>query len=105
MACAMGNLSCVQQLLSAPGIDVNVKNGHGETAVMIAKDYHVLVLLKKYSKICDDFPIHTVGKVVLCGNTGAGKSTLTKVLSILLLQFIYRVLMSTGCCRLEVISM
>ena len=93
LACEMGNLSCVQQLLCTPGVDVNVKNGRGETAVMIAKDYWVLVLLKKYLKICDDFPVHTVGKVILCGNTGAGKSTLTKVLSILLFQIIDRVLM------------
>ena len=85
-ACAVGDYSSVQQLLSAPGINVNVKNGDDKTPVMIAEDYQVLALLKKYLKICDDFPVHTFGKVVLCGNTGAGKSTLTQVLCTLLFQ-------------------
>ena len=46
---------------------------------MLAQDYGILALLQKYMKSCEDFPVHTVTKVVLCGNTGAGKTTLAQV--------------------------
>ena len=79
VSCARDSLDVVQLLLSVPGIDVNIKDAINRTPVMRAHDYRILALLKKYTKCCDDFPVHTVTKVVLCGNTGAGKSTLAQV--------------------------
>ena len=79
VSCARNSLDVVQLLLSVPGIDVNIKDARNRTPVMHAHDYRILALLKKYTKSCDDFPVHTVTKVVLCGNTGAGKSTLAQV--------------------------
>ena len=79
MSSARNSLDLVQLLLSVPGIDVNIKDAENNTPVMCARDYHILALLKKYTKSCDDFPVHTVTKVVLCGNSGAGKSTLAQV--------------------------
>ena len=58
---------------------MSIKDVNNGTPVMRARDYRILALLKKYTKSCDDFPVHTVTKVVLCGNTGAGKSTLAQV--------------------------
>ena len=58
---------------------MSIKDVNDKTPVMRAGDYRILALLKKYTKSCDDFPVHTVTKVVLCGNTGAGKSTLAQV--------------------------
>ena len=66
-------------LLSVPGINLSIKDAHGRTAVMVATEYKVLDLLNKYVKNCEDFPIHSFGKVILCGHTGAGKSTLAQV--------------------------
>ena len=65
--------------MPVPGIDVSIEDVNNRTPVMRAGDYRILALLKKYTKSCDDFPVHTVTKVVLCGNTGAGKSTLAQV--------------------------
>ena len=79
MSSARNSLDVVQLLLSVPGIDVNIKDANKETPVMCTQDYRILALLKKYTKSCDNFPVHTVTKVVLCGNTGAGKSTLAQV--------------------------
>ena len=72
-------MQCVQILLSVPGINLNIKNEHGNTAVRVAKEYRVLNLLKKYIKNCEDFPVHSFGKVIICGHTEAGKSTLAQV--------------------------
>ena len=58
---------------------MNIKDAENKTPVMCAGDYRILALLKKYTKSCDNFPVHTVTKVVLCGDTGAGKSTLAQV--------------------------
>ena len=78
-----GSFDVVQNLLSAPGINVDIKDAVGRTPVMVAEqDYRILALLEKCMKCYDDFPVHTITKVVLCGNTGAGKSTLAQVRSI-----------------------
>ena len=70
--------NCVRILLSHPGIDINIKNNEGRTAMMDA-GYTSLGVFKQVIKTCNDFPADSYGKVVLCGNSGAGKSTLTQV--------------------------
>ncbi|KAL5515482.1 hypothetical protein EMCRGX_G000655 [Ephydatia muelleri] len=37
-------------------------------------------MLQKYTISCEDFPVHTYGKVIMCGDSGAGKSTLTEAI-------------------------
>ena len=66
--------TCVRALLSHPGIDINIKNNKGRTAMMGA-GYKSLGMFNA----CKDYPADSYGKVVLCGNSGAGKSTLTQV--------------------------
>ena len=70
---------CVRLLLSTPGIDANLVNHRGNTPLKLATDYEVLTMLRKYTTSCEDFPVHTYGKVIMCGDSGAGKSTLTEV--------------------------
>ena len=79
MAAEFGREDCVRLLLSAPGIDTNVVNHRGKTPLKLATSYEVLTLLQKYTTSCEDFPVHTYGKVIMCGDGGAGKSTLTEV--------------------------
>eukprot|EP00731_Ephydatia_muelleri_P006009 Em0003g257a len=69
--------SCVRTLLFHPGIDVNLKNNQGRTAIQDA-GYASLRVFNQVLKTCSDFPADSYGKVVLCGNSGAGKSTLTQ---------------------------
>ena len=61
-----------------PGIDVNIKNSDGRTAMMVAR-YRSLGVFNQILKTRDDFPADSYGKVVLFGHSGAGKSTLTQV--------------------------
>ena len=75
----MGRGDCVRLLLSVPGINVSLENGYGYTPLMLATAYEVLILLEKYTTSCKDFPVHTYGKVIMCGDSGAGKTTLTEV--------------------------
>ncbi|KAL5505183.1 hypothetical protein EMCRGX_G006578 [Ephydatia muelleri] len=72
-------ISCVKTLLSHPGIDINLRNGRGRTAMMGAR-YESLSVFKQVLKTCNDFPADSYGKVVLCGHSGAGKSTLTQAI-------------------------
>eukprot|EP00731_Ephydatia_muelleri_P000664 Em0001g664a len=71
---------CVRLLLSTPGIDANLVNHRGETPLMLATTYEVLTLLHKYTTSCEAFPVHTYGKVIMCGDSGVGKSTLTEAI-------------------------
>ena len=51
----------------------------GRTPLMVARAYDVITLLQKYATCYEDYPVHTFSKVILCGDTGAGKSSLAKV--------------------------
>ena len=75
-----GNVDCVKALLSTPGIDVNIQNSDGDIPLKIATKYEVITILQKYTTSCEDYPIHSFGKVILCGDTGSGKSTLAQVI-------------------------
>ena len=72
-------ISCVRTLLFHPGIDVNLKNFEGRAAMRDA-GYGSLSVFNQVMKTCNDFPADSYGKVVLCGNSGAEKSTLTQVM-------------------------
>ena len=74
-----GHLECANLLLSIPGIEVNKQNTQHKTPLMMATNYGVLTTLQKYTTSCEDFPVHRFSKVILCGNTGAGKTTLAQV--------------------------
>ena len=75
-----GYITYVKHLLSTPGIAANTKNQKQQTPLMVTTKYDVITSLQKYSTCYEDYPVHTFNKVVLCGDTGAGKSTLAKVL-------------------------
>ena len=79
MAAESGRVGCVRLLISTPGIDANLVDHKGNTPLKLATDYEVLTMLQKYTTSCEDFPVHTYGKVIICGDSGAGKSTLTEV--------------------------
>ena len=63
-----GRAKCVRALLSHPGIDVNINNKQGRTAMMEA-GYGSLGVFKQMMKTCSDFPADSYGKVVLFGHS------------------------------------
>ena len=72
------NASCVRALLSHPGIEINIKNKREQTAMMVA-GHTCLGVFNQMLKTCNEFPVDSYGKVVLCGKSKAGKSSLTQV--------------------------
>ena len=80
LAARAGHTTCVKHLLSTPGVAVTTKNQKKKTPLMVAKNYDVITSLRRYSTSYEDYPVHTFNKVILCGDTGAGKSSLAKVL-------------------------
>ena len=73
----------VKALLATPGIDVNIQDYNGRIPLKLATKYEVLTMLQKYTTSCEDYPIHSFGKVILCGDTGSGKSTLAQVITMM----------------------
>lgn len=78
MAVIEDKVDCAKLLLSHPGIDINIKNKRSNRAKMKAQK-KTLAFLNLVEKTCNDFPVDSYGKVALCGNAGAGKSTLTQM--------------------------
>ena len=78
----INRMSCLRALLSHPGINIELKNLRGHTAMMDA-GYESLGVFNQVIKTYNSFPADSYGKVVLCGNSGAGKTTLTQVMCIL----------------------
>ena len=74
---------CVKTLLSSPGIDVNIQDSKHQIALKYATKYDVLAVLQKYTINCEDYPIHSFGKAILCGDTGSGKTTLAQVIIVM----------------------
>ena len=72
-----------KHLLSTPGIVVTTKNHKQQTPLMVATNYDVITSLWMYSTSYEGYPLHTFNKVILCGDTGAGKSSLAKVIGLL----------------------
>ena len=58
---------------------MKIRNYKHLTPLMMATKYDVITLLQKYSTCYEDYPVHTFNKVILCGDAGAGKSSLAKV--------------------------
>ena len=65
--------------MATPGIDVNIQGFDGLIPLKMATKYEIITMLKKYTTNCEDYPIHSFGKVILCGDTGSGKTTLAQV--------------------------
>ena len=70
-------MTCVQELLTVPDVDVKVCNNKGMTPETVAAEGDkkaVVEWLKKCKSSSREY-----SRVVLCGNTGSGKSTLAQV--------------------------
>ena len=84
VACSRGHTSVVQLLLQDRRVDALSEDKYGHTPVYYAEissnRYQLLKLFKPLLQSRKDYPIHSFTKVVLTGNSGAGKSSLAKVI-------------------------
>ena len=78
-----GHTDIVRWLLHDGRIDIMAKDSSGKTSIDLAlqgkKSCQLLELFQPVIESTKLFPIHTYGKTVLTGNSGAGKTTLAKV--------------------------
>ena len=84
VACSFGHTTVVQLLLQDRRVDALSEDKYGRTPVYYAEissnRYQLLKLFKPLLQSRKDYPIHSFTKVVLTGNSGAGKSSLAKVI-------------------------
>ena len=80
--CYFKHTHIVEWLLHEGTIDVMAKDNKRRTCIDLATNcYPLLKLFKPLVDSKKSFPIHSYNKVVLTGNSGAGKTTLAKVIS------------------------
>ena len=81
-ACHFRRTHIVEWLLHEGRVDVMAKDNKRRTCIDLATNcYPLLKLFKPLVDSKKSFPIHSYNKVVLTGNSGAGKTTLAKVIS------------------------
>ena len=84
LACRYGNTLAVKYLLQDGRVNVSSEDIYGRTPVDCAelsnKSYELLKLFHPLLKSRADYPIHSFTKAVLTGNSGAGKSSLAKII-------------------------
>ena len=77
----------VQYLLTTGKVDPLAKNDYGETPVDYASrqrnSYDLLKLFQPFSQCKRDFPVHTYTKLILTGYSGAGKTTISRLILLL----------------------
>ena len=86
LACRKGHACIVKYLLSTGKVDPLAKNKYGDTPVDLASRHeNCNNLLKLFQSVPQykNFPVHTYTKLVLTGYSGAGKTTISKLILLL----------------------
>ena len=90
LACLSQSVRVVEYLLSTVNAYANAlaKNAHGKTPVDLASiapnfNYDLLKLFHSLIQCKKDFPVHTYTKLLLIGNSGAGKTTISQLILLL----------------------
>ena len=78
-ACAFNHAHIVQYLLSTGRVNPLTENKNGYTALYYASDnYDIIKLFEPFEECRTAFPVHTFTKLILTGDSGAGKTTTAK---------------------------
>ena len=81
IACIRNHAHIVQYLLSTGRVNPLTKNKFGDTALSIASNkYDILKLFEPFEECRTAFPVHTFTKLILTGDSGAGKTTITELI-------------------------
>ena len=80
-ACRYNHAHIVQYLLSTGRVNPLTKNKYGHTALSYASDkYDIIKLFQPFEECRTAFPVHTFTKLILTGDSGAGKTTITELI-------------------------
>ena len=79
-ACSRNHAHIVQYLLSTGRVNPLTKNKSGNTALSFASGYDIIKLFEPFEECRTAFPVHTFTKLILTGDSGAGKTTITELI-------------------------
>ena len=79
-ACLRGHAHIVQNLLSTGRVNPLTEDKYGHTALTWASDYDIIKLFEPFEDCRTAFPVHTFTKLILTGDSGAGKTTITELI-------------------------
>ena len=80
-ACYNNHAVIVQYLLSTGRVNPLAKNKAGRTALTYTTGkYDILKLFQPFEECRTAFPVHTFTKLILTGDSGAGKTTITELI-------------------------
>ena len=80
-ACLYNHAHIVQYLLSTGRVNPLTKNKLGYTALSFAsRRYDIIKLFEPFEECRTAFPVHTFTKLILTGDSGAGKTTITELI-------------------------
>ena len=81
IACAHDHAHIVQYLLSTGRVNPLTKSKYGNTALYYASGkYDIIKLFEPFEECRTAFPVHTFTKLILTGDSGAGKTTITELI-------------------------
>ena len=80
-ACIRDHAHIVQFLLSTGRVNPLTETKAGRTALSVASDkYDIIKLFEPFEECRTAFPVHTFTKLILTGDSGAGKTTITELI-------------------------
>ena len=80
-ACLYNHAHIVQSLLSTGRVNPLTKTKDGYTALSFASNhYDIIKLFQPFEECRTAFPVHTFTKLILTGDSGAGKTTITELI-------------------------
>ena len=80
-ACIRGHAHIVQYLLSTGRVNPLTETKYGDTALYYASGkYDIIKLFEPFEECRTAFPVHTFTKLILTGDSGAGKTTITELI-------------------------
>ena len=82
LACRHNHAQTVQFLLSTGQVNPLAKNKYGQTALFWASGKYDIIKLfhPRFEECRTAFPVHTFTKLILTGDSGAGKTTITELI-------------------------
>ena len=80
LACHYNHAHIVQYLLSTGRVNPLTKTEDGDTALSLASNYDIIKLFQPFEECRTAFPVHTFTKLILTGDSGAGKTTITELI-------------------------
>ena len=80
-ACRYDHAHIVQYLLSTGRVNPLAENKYGKTALIYASGkYEIIKLFEPFEECRTAFPVHTFTKLILTGDSGVGKTTITELI-------------------------